>query len=141
MAAIRSSASIASKWAAVTPGRSGEYESGVQQPRKDWAKQTAAASDAYKAGVTQAIAKDSFAKGVNKAGTSTWQEGSLQKGVTRWGPGVALAQEKYQNGFAPFRDAIERTTLPARGARGDPRNLQRVAVIVEALRKTKLAQT
>lgn len=140
MAAIRASSQIASKWASVTPGRSGEYEDGIKSPRRDWAKATGAANEAYKAGVTQAIGKDSFAKGVARAGTSAWQEGSLQKGVTRWGPGVSLAQEKYQRGFEPYRDAIERTTLPARGARGDPRNLQRVAVIVDALRKAKLAQ-
>lgn len=140
MAAIRPIDQIARKWAAVTPGRSGEYESGIKAPRRDWAKATSGASDAYKAGVTQAIAKDSFAKGVNRVGTSAWQDGSLQKGVSRWGPGVSLAQEKYQRGFAAFRDAIERVVLPARGARGDPRNLQRVTAIVDALRKTKVAQ-
>ena len=140
MAAIRSGASIAGKWASVTPGRSAEYEAGIRNPRRDWAKQTAAASEAYKAGVTAAIAKDSFSKGVVRAGTATWQQGAIEKGVTRWGPGVALAEEKFQLGFEPYRKAIEGVTLPARGARGDPRNLQRVAVIVEALRKVKLAQ-
>lgn len=138
MAAIASAEKIAAKWATVTPGRSGEFEDGVRSPKKDWAKQTAAASESYKAGVTQAIAKGSFEKGVNRAGTSGWQEATLAKGVGRWGPGVALAQEKYQRGFEPYRNAIERLVLPARGPRGDPRNIARVTAVAETLRKVKL---
>ena len=55
------------------------------------------------------------------------------KGTARWGPGVVLAQDKYARNFAPFRDAIERVTLPPRFARRDPRNLDRVKAVVNAL--------
>lgn len=140
MANIRSTSEIAAKWATVTPQRASDYEAGVRQPRADWARQTAAASDAWKAGITDAIARGAFAKGVNKAGTQTWQEGALLKGTTRWGPGVQVAQQKYETAFAPYRDAIERVVLPPRFARRDPRNLDRVKAIVDAMSKTKAAQ-
>ncbi|HDZ21441.1 hypothetical protein LCGC14_1159730 [marine sediment metagenome] len=137
MAEIRSASEIAAKWATVTPQRTADYESGVRQPRKDWARATAAAADAWKTGVTEAIAGGRFVKGVNRAGTAVWQAGAIEKGIPRWGQGVQVAQSKYETAFAPYRDAIEGVTLPARFARRDPRNLDRVKAIVDAMNKTK----
>jgi len=139
MAAIRSAGDIAKKWATVTPQRAGDYDAGVRSPKKDWKTATADANEAYKTGVQEAISADRFLKGVNKAGTQTWQEGATTKGVQRWGPGVALAQSKYEQGFAPYVDAIKNTTLPPRFARRDPRNLLRSKAIVDAMVKTKVA--
>lgn len=133
MAFIRSIEHIARKWGSVTPARSEDYRHGVENPRKDWATSTAASEGAYEAGVSAAIAKKRFGKGVKATGTSGWQEGAVTKGTQRWGPGVTIAQDKYSRGFAPYRDAIERTTLPPRYARRDPRNLERVKAIVNAL--------
>lgn len=140
MAFIRSIEQIAKKFATVTPGRTEDYRMGVENPRRDWATAAAASESAYESGVTQAIAKKRFGKGVKKAGTETWQKGAVEKGTARWGPGVVLAQEKYARNFAPFRDAIERTTLPPRFARRDPRNLDRVKAVVNALVAAKEAQ-
>ncbi len=140
MAFIRSIEQIAKKFAMVTPGRTEDYRAGVENPRRDWATATAAAENAYEAGVTQAIAKKRFGKGVKAAGTETWQQGAISKGTARWGPGVVLAQDKYARNFAPYRDAIERVTLPPRYARRDPRNLDRVKAIVNALIATKEAR-
>ena len=139
MAFIRSIEQIAKKFAQVTPGRTEDYRMGVENPRRDWATATAAAENAYESGVTQAIAKKRFGKGVKKAGSETWQKGAIEKGTARWGPGVVLAQEKYARNFAPFRDAIERTTLPPRFARRDPRNLDRVKAVVNSLVAAKEA--
>lgn len=139
MADIRPIDVIAAKWATVTPQRAGDYEAGVQQPRKDWARQAGAAADAWAAGVQQAVQNKSFAKGVSKAGTPKWQEGAVQKGVPRWGPGVQLAQDTYAAGFAPYREAIARVQLPPRYARRDPRNLARVTAVVDALKRAKEA--
>ena len=140
MAFIRSIEHIARKFATVTPGRTEDYKTGVENPRRDWATATAAAEAAYDAGVTQAIAKKRFGKGVKAAGTSAWQEGAIQKGTARWGPGVTMAQDKFARNFAPYRDAIERTTLPPRYARRDPRNLARVKAIVDSLIAAKEAR-
>lgn len=139
MAAIRSIEDIATKWSTVTPQRVADYEAGIRNPRKDWKTQAVESNAAWKAGVTAAITADRFAKGVSRAGTAKWQEASLEKGVTRWGPGVALAKDTYAAGFGPFRDAISRVQLPPRFPRRDPRNLDRVKAITDALGKTKEA--
>lgn len=133
MAAIPTTDVIAAKWAEVTPQRAAQYTAGVSNPLKDWKSETAAANGAWKAGIAAAVAADSFFKGVNKAGTEKWQRGAVEKGGVRFGPGVQLAQAAYSAGFAPFRDAIARVTLPPRFARRDPRNLLRNKAIVDAL--------
>lgn len=133
MAFIRSIEHIARKFATVTPGRTEDYRQGVENPRRDWGTATVASEAAYEAGVTQAIAKKRFGKGVKAAGTDKWQRGAVEKGTARWGPGVTLAQDLYARNFAPYRDAIERCTLPPRYAKRDPRNLDRVKAIVNAL--------
>ncbi len=140
MAFIRSIEHIAKKFASVTPGRTEDYRVGVENPRRDWATATAAAEGAYEMGVTQAIAKKRFGKGVKIAGSDTWQRGAVDKGTARWGPGVTMSQDKYARNFAPYRDAIERVTLPPRYARRDPRNLDRVKAVVNALVAAKEAR-
>lgn len=140
MAEIAAVDVIGAKWARVTPTRTADYEEGVRNPRKDWSRSTLAATDAWKAGITDAVAKGTWQKGVSRAGTPGWQEGAVAKGVPRWGPGVQVAEPKYTAAFAPYREAIARVTLPPRYARRDPRNLMRVNVVVDALVKAKLAQ-
>lgn len=137
MAAIKSISDISKKFIDVTPGRSAQYEEGVRNPKKDWATATAAAESSFEAGIQKAVQNKSFGKGVKAAGTPKYQKGVVEKGVSRWPVGVSLAQEAFAKGFGPFRDIIERTTLPQRYARRDPRNLARVAAIAKALGDAK----
>jgi len=91
MANIKSMADIASKWAEVTPGRAAYYENGVRTTTKDWAAETAAAEPAYQAGVSDAISRNAFSKGVQDRGTAGWREPTLAK-KGRWAEGVRLGQ-------------------------------------------------
>jgi len=139
MALVRPVSEIANKWATVTPGRSEEYRKGVENPLRDWEKETAAASDAYKQGVTASIGRNGFSKGVKKAGTSKWKRKVTDVGVSRWPQGVSVAKPDYEAGFAPYADVIAKTSLPPKGPKGDPRNLERVSVIAKALHARKLS--
>ncbi len=131
---------IGLKWATVTPQRQAEFEAGVRNPKKDWAQQTAAAEGAFESGIQEAISNKSFSKGVREAGTQKWQDATLKKGVARWGTGVRDSQDAYTAGFAPYHDTIARTTLPVRFGRGDPRNIERVAVLAAALHNTRISR-
>ena len=136
---IKSLSSIREKWTRVTPMRAEDYRLGIENPRRDWADATLAQAETYKAGVIEAANKGLFAKGVTKAGTKKWKEKSLQKGPGRFSEGVMVAGKDYEAGFAPYRDVIEKTTLPPKFPKGDPRNIQRVAVIAAALRERRLS--
>jgi len=133
MPAIAPINEIAAKWARVTPGRAEDYRRGVENPRKNWEQETAAAADRWNAGVDLARAENRFVNGVHRAGFAKWQQGAVTKGVARWPEGVRGAQDAYQRGFAPYRDVIERTDLPPRGPKGDPANIERVRVLAQAL--------
>lgn len=138
MAEIKALSDISSKWARVTPMRSEDYKLGIQNPKRDWADETEAAKGNWKMGVDAAATKDLFAKGVRKAGTGKWRKAALEKGPGRFSEGVMLAEGDYEKGFAPYRDAIERVDLGPRFPRRDPRNLQRVKAVVDALITEKL---
>lgn len=138
MAAIKDLREISQKWARVTPQRAGDYAAGVKNPRRDWGQETAAASDRYAQGVTEAINNGSFERGVTKAGTEKWQRKASSVGAQRFGPGVQAAQGDYEQGFAPFAEVIRNTNLPPRFPKGDPRNIERVSAIAEALHSKKV---
>lgn len=133
MAFIRSVDQIATKWAEVTPMRSADYAAGIASPRRSWAAATKAAESSYESGVTKAIGRKAFGKGVGKAGDEKWSRKASTRGVANWGPGVADAKGDYASGFAPYQAAIAACALPPRYARRDPRNLARVKAIVDAL--------
>jgi len=139
MAAIRSATDVAKKWAEVTPGRAAQYENGVRNPVRDYAANTQAANDAWKAGTQAAIARDGFKRGVARTGNTKWQERSAKLGPARFGPGVQAAQGDYETGFAPYREAIAGVNLPPRGPRRSPQNLQRVSAMVAAISQRKEA--
>jgi len=138
MAEIKSLSAISEKWARVTPQRQDDYKNGVSNPKRDWAEETKAAKENWKAGIDAAASKDMFSKGVEAAGTGKWKEKTLKKGPARFAEGVYMAQGDYEKGFAPFREAIASTDLGPRYPKRDPRNLNRVKAIVDALVAKKL---
>jgi len=138
MAKIKDTSTIAEKWQRRAGSAGTEYEEGVRNPRADWATETAKAESNYEQGVQAGIQRKSFGKGVKKAGTDTWQKNSISKGPQRYSQGVALAGDKYAEGFAPFAQVIGATNLPARGPKGDPKNIQRVATMAKALHDKKI---
>ena len=89
-------------------------------------------------GVTQAIARGAFQKGVTTAGTPKWKDAASTKGSQRYGPGVAVAQPDFTSGFQPYLQVIQTTTLPQRQAKGSPSNYDRTRAIGTALHAKKV---
>jgi len=140
MPAVKPLDRISAKWRRVASVSQPEYEAGIANPRSDWKTATIKATPAYEAGVQAAIQQKRFQAGVEAAGTSKWQRNALEKGPARWAEGINLSGDAFEAGFAPFRAVIERTVLPPRGPKGSPQNIQRVAVIANALHKEKMAR-
>jgi hypothetical protein len=139
MTAIKSMDRIRKNWVDSTQVKQSEYSEGINNPKRPWAEATAAGDANYKAGITKAIAENRFTKGVQKAGNAKWQKNALEKGPTRWAQGVAVSADAYQNGFAPYASVIAGLTLPKRGPKGDPTNINRVAAVANALHAKKLS--
>ena len=140
MPQIKSVQASSEKWARRAGQSSGDYAAGVKAPRRSWSEATSSASDAQAAGVQQAIANGSFAKGVAAAGDAKWSRKATTVGAQRFGPGVAAAKSDYESGFAPYAQVISGVQLPPRGAKGDPRNFERVQAIGNALHEAKVGK-
>ena len=138
MAKIRSMSKISEKYGRVTPGKAAELEAGLKDPKKKWEDEALAAADAWATGVSDAVGRGAFAKGVSDAGQAAYLDPALKLGVKRYRDGVTFGIGKYNRKFAPFRDIIEGTTLPPRGAVGDPGNIDRVRVMAAALHDAKI---
>lgn len=130
---IKDPARIAEKWARVAPQRQQDYALGVQNPRRDWATAAAAAQDTHTAAMQRAATAKSYSRGIRNAGTPKWQANAVAKGPNRFAEGVQLAEPAYRAGFAPYAEVLARTTLPQRYPKGDPRNLDRVKAVANAL--------
>ena len=134
---VKSAAKIAEKWARVTPERTVDYEEGVRNPLRDWETETKAAEARYEEGIKASIARKAFGKGVANAGTAKQQSKTILKGIPRWPEGVRGAESDMKAGMEPVVKVLEGLTLPQRYPSGDPRNIERVKVIQQALHKLK----
>jgi len=130
-------ATIAAKYVQRAQAAGPEYKAGVDGTTADWAGVTAAANENYKAGVTEAMGRDAFKKGVTAAGTAKWKDKASNIGAQRYGQGVSGAAAAYQAGFAPFAAAIANANLPPRAPRGSPANAQRSSTMADLLHRTK----
>lgn len=140
MTGIKPLNAIRKKWETNASSRqaSEAYKDGINSPRADWKERTVAADDARKAGLAAADERDAFVEGVEDAGTAKWKERSLKFGPTRFSQGVKETGDDYAKGFAPFHSVIAQLSLPPRGPKGSPENIERVKVIAEALHNEKI---
>lgn len=137
MPEVRDPSASTKKWAR-NAGQAGQsYTDGVTAPRRDWAKSTLASKTAYNSGVQEALSKNRWEKGINRTGTGKQQAKALAVGASRYPQGVAAAEGDYQARVTPYLDTIKSIQLPARGPKGAPQNIQRVAMIATALRAKK----
>lgn len=134
---VPSAAAIAKKWARVTPDRTVDYEEGVRNPLRDWEKETADAEPLYEAGVKAGILRKAFGKGVRKCGTARQRLKTILKGIPVWAERVSLAEDDMRSGMEPVVKVLEGLTLPKQYETGDPRNIERVKAIQQALHKLK----
>lgn len=134
---VKSASNIAKKWARVTPERTQDYEEGVRNPLKDWETETKAAEERYEEGVKAGISRKAFGKGVSRVGTAKQKSKTILKGIPRWPEGVRGAEADMRTGMEPVVKVLEGITLPKRYSTGDPRNIERVKIIQQALHKLK----
>jgi len=131
---------VVKKWEERASVATDDYRFGVENPKQDWQAATLGAAKAWEDGVRQAITEKRFEGGVRAAGTQKWQKGALEKGATRYADGIRKSVDEYSAKMAEVLRVIEGVKLPERGPRGDPKNIQRVAAIADALHKWAIAR-
>lgn len=132
---IKPIAAIADKFVKRAGAAGADYASGVQNPRTDQATAAAAAAPVWAQAVSDAAARDAFAKGVRAAGSAKWMDKAKSIGAQRYPQGVQAAKADFEAGFAPYAQVLAGLTLQPRGIKGT--NVGRVQQVVDALRKAK----
>jgi len=140
MAQVKNLSDTSNKWTRRASSASQEYSEGVASPRRSWEQATKAGEKNYESGVQAAIARKAFGKGVNEAGDSKWQSRSMELGSARFASGVQASESAYSEGFAPYHQTLQSVSLPPRGSKGSPENLQRVAAVANAFRAKKVGK-
>lgn len=137
---MKSAGSVADKYSSRAAAAAPDYIEGAQSTSKDQAALAAAAAPIYAQAVQQSIANKSFERGLQRSGKGKWLAGITQKGGGRFAEGVMGAQSAYATESAKFDTARGAASSTPRAVKGSPANLQRVAVVVNALvaaKKTK----
>ncbi|MCR4323007.1 MAG: hypothetical protein NUV61_02880 [Candidatus Azambacteria bacterium] len=137
---IKALSKIAEKWGKNSALAGDAYREGVNNPRRSWADSAANADDARKQGLADADARDAFVKGVREAGDAKWKKNATILGPARFRQGVQNATPEFQGGFSQYHSVLSGLTLPPRGPKGSPENINRVAVIAEALHAEKVGK-
>ena len=131
---------VVKKWESKASIATDDYKFGVENPKEDWASATEGAFSRWQAGIQESISKKTLIGGVRKAGTGKWKKRALEKGAGRYAEGIRTATDEYRSAMGEVLKVIEGVDLPEKGAKGDPKNYERVKAIGEALHKWKIAR-
>jgi hypothetical protein len=134
---LKDTATIARKFVQRAGAAGAEYTAGVTGKGGKWATNTAAGGDNYEQGVTAAIGRKAFQKGVSAAGPAKFEQKASTIGATRYPQGVAGAEAAFTQGFEKYANVLKGVALPPRAPKGSPQNLQRVAAVADALHRAK----
>lgn len=134
---IKDVGTLAAKFAARGQAAVADYKAGVSAPRRSQSQAAIDAAQTWATAVQDAATRGSFAKGLRKSGDQKWQANALALGSTRYGPGVANAQQAWATGVKPYLDTLASLNLPPKGVRGAPQNYARVQAVGDALNKQR----
>ncbi len=138
MVKVKSLDSITKKWAKETPARAPYYEAGIKAPEVDWATAARAGQGAYEAAMRDSAVLALREKKISEVGSEKWQRKAIKVGPSRYREGVPAAEEDYTKGFTPYHGVLSTVVLPEKGARGDPKNYDRVKAIGDALHRKRM---
>lgn len=105
---------------------SDRYQRGASGKGGRWQSATAAAEGNYQQGVTEAIGKKTFSKGVAEAGASAYDQGVSTKGVLNWPTGMQLSGDKYARKVGKFAALWNQPLATPHGSRRSPANRKRI---------------
>jgi len=128
---------IVEKWRSRATAATSDFAAGVETPRNPWSKGALAASETWKSAVTEAAARDAYRKGVSARTDEFWKTRTLTVGAARYSDGVSKSVDIYKGNWSAYYDVLSKLELTPRGPRGDPKNLERVRAIMQALRSKK----
>ena len=111
--------------------RTDRYQTGVQGKGQKWAASKARAKSNYVPAMQEALSKNSYEKGLDKADASDYDQGVQGKGVANWGVGMQAGASKYQQGVQKYANLWDQNLPTERGPRRSAANLKRMTENVQ----------
>lgn len=104
MAKVFSAQEFARRFAEEGSAKSGNYGAGTKGKGSVWVAKadTDEAEKNFNLGVTEAVTKKTYRKGVRRAGAQAYDTGTQDKGVLNWPTGILTAQKKMADRITPF---------------------------------------
>lgn len=133
--AIKDTSTLAAKFVKRAQAATTDLQNGLQNPRRSQTAEAIAAVPRWTQAVSSPDASKRLATNLQKAGDGKWQANAIRKGVTegRYSAGVGSAGPDWAAGTEPMLNALRNLTLPEKGLRRSPQNLQRVAAVNQAV--------
>lgn len=98
MAAKTDAASVVSKWkTGVSTAGQAEYKRGVNNTEVDWQAATLKGAQNWQDKIQQAIANNSFSRGVQRRSNEYWRTQAATRGAANWASNTPRAETKYQD--------------------------------------------
>jgi hypothetical protein len=135
---MKSAQQSATKFVERAGAASQDYVTGAESSNKDQAAAAIAAAPNYQAGVTAAIARGAYQKGLQTSGKAGWLQGVRTKGQNRFAEGVSAGAVKYATNSGKYDSARSAADSLPRGPKGSEANYARAKAVGQALRKMKV---
>ena len=123
---------VNANWKAAQGRVPAAYAAGIDRA-KDVINKAIAGEENYAAGVNQAVADRSRAKGLAKVSDADWKKAAKEKGAVRIAAGMAAAEPKFSAGMAKNLQTIQSVTIPPRTQDGMANIDNRLKPIAAAL--------
>src|SRR3990167_4108496 len=106
--------------------RSDRYQMGTEGKGSVWEGSKSRAKTNFVPAMQEALAKNSYNVGLDRASGSDYDSGVRNKGRANWSVGMQSAEAKYQKNITPFTSLWSAALPTAGGARGSAANLKRM---------------
>ena len=106
--------------------RADRYQQGTEGKGSAWAGARSRAKANFTPAMQEALQKDAYGKGLDKADAGDYDRGIREKGVANWGTGMQAGATKYQERIQPFAGLWDQDLPTTRGPKRSSANLKRM---------------
>jgi len=130
---IRDVGSLSQKFVRRGQAAVDDWKTGVQQTTKSQSGEAIAAAGRWQQALQGDAVLTRFKSKLTAAGDGKWRDNAVTKGATqgRFAGGIGAAGPAWAAGVTPIFDALRALSLPDRGLKRSPQNLDRARIVIE----------
>lgn len=111
--------------------RADRYEEGTKGKGAAWNSAKARAKENFGPAMQEALSRNAFGKGLDKADASDYDNGIKNKGIANWGTGLQAGADKWGQRVQKFTGLWDASLPTSRGPKRSSNNLKRMTENVQ----------